>query len=170
MKMNLNDIKPEAIADREKKGFYTIIGEYNVFMIMKPDAIIYHDQEYKIIKSVRYDDIISIKEKDNYSKHDIVRWGIIGLAAVRRFKTVELSYNDGTTKEKLVLKDINKEEAINFVNAVKNKINKEKIVETSDPFDRIKGAKSFLYMGAISESEYQVIKDKYLKKLSFTTF
>jgi hypothetical protein len=23
-------------------------------MIMKPDAIIYHDQEYKIIKSVRY--------------------------------------------------------------------------------------------------------------------
>jgi hypothetical protein len=27
-----------------------------------------------------------------------------------------------------------------------------------------------LYMGAISESEYQVIKDKYLKKLSFTTF
>ena len=54
--------------------------------------------------------------------------------------------------------------------AVNNKINKEKIVETSDPFDRIKGAKSLLDMGAISESEYQVIKDKYLKKLSFTTF
>jgi hypothetical protein len=50
----LNDIKPESIADREKKGFYTIISEYNIFMIMKPDAIIYHDQEYKIIKSVRY--------------------------------------------------------------------------------------------------------------------
>jgi hypothetical protein len=161
----LNDIKPETIADREKKGFYTIIGEYNVFMFMKTDAIIYHDQEYKIIKSVRYEDIISIKEKDSYSKHDIVRWGVIGLAAGRRYKTVDLSYNDGTTKEELVLKDINKEEAINFVNAVKNKINKEKIVETSNPFDRIKDAKSLLDMGAISESEYQVIKDKYLKKL-----
>ena len=64
-----------------------------------------------------------------------------------------------------MLKDINKEEAINFVNAVKNKINKEKIVETSNPFDRIKDAKSLLDIGAISESEYQVIKDKYLKKL-----
>jgi hypothetical protein len=161
----LNDIKPESIANREKKGFYTIIGEYNVFMIMKPDAIIYHDHEYKILKSVKYEDMISINEKDSYSKHDIVRWGVIGLAAGRRFKTVELTYNDGTTKEKLLLKDINKEEAINFVNAVKNKINKEKIVATFDPVDRIKDAKSLLDIGAISESEYQVIKDKYLKKL-----
>lgn len=167
-----SDIESESIAGREKQGFYTVIGEYDVYMFMQGEGIKYVDKEYKIEKFIKYEDITSIEIKGNYSTHETLKWGLVGLAAGAKRRVIELKYNDGKTKEKINLKEIDRVDAENFVNAINarmalsasNVLISRKTLR-ADPLERIKEAKELLDSGAITQEEFDELKNKYLKMI-----
>ena len=80
------------------------------------------------------------------------------------FRAIEIDYND----EKVLIKDIELGEADEFIYNIRKTIeenrNKEKANESSS-FDNIKKTKELLTMGAITEEEFEKIKEKYLKMI-----
>jgi hypothetical protein len=169
---NWGDIESEAIAAREKHGFYTVIGEYEVYMLMQQEDIKYVDKEFKIEKFIKYEDITLIEIKGNYSTHETLKWGLVGLAAGAKRRVIELKYNDGKTKAKINLKEIDREDAENFIDAINarmapsafNVLTSRKTLH-ADPLESIKDAKELLDSGAITQEEFDELKNKYLKMI-----
>lgn len=148
------------IKEDEMKGLYRISGEYGNTIAMKSDGILSNAGEF-----IKYDNIIHITDKNNISRQNTIAFGLIGLAASTKLKTVEIQYDHGN----LIIRDVNKENALRFVRAVREKISRSKTNKKDNedilPFDRIKNAKELLDIGAISEDEYLKIKEKYLNQI-----
>jgi len=63
--------------------------------------------------------------------------------------------------------NIRNDDAFKFINLVKDKIReiKDKAINSTSPIEEIKMAKDLLDDGAITEEEFQIIKEKVMKKL-----
>lgn len=151
-------------AEAEVKGFFRINSSGNS-MVMVDEGIKTLDGQF-----IKYRDIQSIQDKTNVSRQAGLGLGLMGLAssAITQ-KTIEIQFIGG----KVLIRDIKKDNAINFIHAVRKKIrisreNAEKLSKTTekvDPMDRIRKAKELLDVGAISEEENQKIKNKYLEQV-----
>jgi hypothetical protein len=114
---------------------------------------------------IEYSDIDLIQETTNISRENTIAFGLIGMAASAvSQKTVEIQFNGS----KVLIRDIKKQDSSKFIFLVQNKIKNSKIIsknEKIDPFLKIKKAKELFDIGAISEEEFNKIKNRYLDQI-----
>lgn len=153
----------KALQDASKEGNYFITGKGAGDLIhMVNNGIKTGDNQF-----IPYQNITSIQPKTNISK-DTAKFGVIGVAGGLTLQTVEISFIGG----KIIIKDVNKAEADKFIKAVRMKITKqtslpenEKSKLNESKLDEIKKAKDLLDAGAISQEQFEEIRDKYLKMI-----
>jgi hypothetical protein len=128
-------------------------------ILLQPEGLLTADNKF-----IHYRDIKSIKEKININKDEFLAFGLIGMGFdIANSKTIEIKFNE----DKILIGNIRNEEAFKFINSVKDKIREteDKSKNTTSPVEEIKMAKDLLDDGAITEEEFQIIKEKVLKKL-----
>jgi hypothetical protein len=122
---------------------------------------------------IKYEDVISIKDKIDVNVDSIINFGLIGVALDNStFKSIEIIFSGG----KLNINNVRKTNAMSFIDTVKKRVNeatvkkrvnetKSAIEKTQNPLDQIEKAKTLLDKNIISEEEFQTIKKKFMERL-----
>jgi len=103
---------------------------------------------------IRYRDIESIEGKTNVSRKNTLMFGVAGLVGGL---TLQIIFKGG----KILIRDINKTNANNFILAVRKKINESNNSQFSS-MDELKKLAELREMGVITEEEYEKKKNQLL--------
>jgi len=102
------------LKNAENYGNYHINGKGNVNLIyMENDGV-----KTSNGLLIPYNKIILIEGKTNVSRDRTIAFGLIGLASGLSLQTVEITFTGG----KIIMRDVNKNDAINFILAVRERV------------------------------------------------